>query len=119
MTGAEQVPGTLFVITAPSGTGKSTIASRLLERTRRLRFSVSYTTRKPRQGEQDGREYHFVDDDENPPELYTQIPDGYAGAASPIDPSRADASPWIEELPVIREFRRRFKIKAPSSGSRS
>jgi guanylate kinase len=63
MTGAEQVPGTLFVITAPSGTGKSTIASRLLERTRRLCFSVSYTTRKPRRGEQDGREYHFVDDD--------------------------------------------------------
>ncbi len=58
-----QLPGTLFVITAPSGTGKSTIARCLLERTRDLHFSVSFTTRKPRQGEQDGRAYHFIDED--------------------------------------------------------
>ena len=37
-----------------------------------------------------------------------QIPDGFAGEISEIDPSRADASPWLERLPVIREFRRRI-----------
>ncbi len=53
--------GLLFALSAPSGTGKSTLAARLLERVPGLRFSVSYTTREPRQGEQNGREYHFVD----------------------------------------------------------
>jgi guanylate kinase len=54
--------GTLFVISAPSGTGKSTLARRLLVDVPGLRFSVSYTTRARREGEQDGREYAFVDD---------------------------------------------------------
>jgi hypothetical protein len=57
-----------------------------------------------------GYEYHFVDDDLDPPELYSQIPPGFAGEPAPTDPDRADASPWIEELPVIREFRRRLRI---------
>ena len=57
-----------------------------------------------------GYEYHFVDEDEDPPELYTQIPNGYVGEPSELDPDRADASPWIEELPVIREFRKRLRI---------
>jgi hypothetical protein len=54
-----------------------------------------------------GFEYHFVDEDEDPPRLHSQIPPGYAGAASGLDPSRADASAWLDRLPVIREFRRR------------
>jgi guanylate kinase len=54
--------GTLFVISAPSGTGKSTLSRRLLETVPGLVFSVSYTTRPRRAGEQSGREYHFVDD---------------------------------------------------------
>ena len=54
--------GTLFVISAPSGTGKSTLARRLLESVPGLVFSVSYTTRPRRAGEQSGREYQFVDD---------------------------------------------------------
>ena len=54
--------GTLFVISAPSGTGKSTLARRLLESVPGLRFSVSYTTRPRRAGEENGREYEFVDD---------------------------------------------------------
>jgi hypothetical protein len=53
-----------------------------------------------------GYEYHFIDESEDPPRLYSQIPEGYAGAASELDASRADASAWIEQLPVIREFRR-------------
>ncbi len=54
-----------------------------------------------------GFEYHFWDHDEDPPELHTQIPDGYAGKPSKVDPSRADASAWLNELPVIREFKRK------------
>ena len=54
-------PGILFVLSAPSGTGKSTVARRLLERVPELEFSVSHTTRPIRAGEQDGRDYHFVD----------------------------------------------------------
>jgi guanylate kinase len=54
--------GHVFVIAAPSGTGKTTICRRILERDPRLRLSVSHTTRKPRAGEVDGVHYHFVSD---------------------------------------------------------
>jgi len=53
--------GLLFVITAPSGAGKSSLIAKLLADESGLTLSVSYTTRPPRPGEQDGREYHFVD----------------------------------------------------------
>jgi guanylate kinase len=53
--------GLLFVITAPSGAGKSSLIAKLLEDERGLALSVSYTTRAPRPGERNGREYHFVD----------------------------------------------------------
>jgi guanylate kinase len=52
--------GTLFIICAPSGAGKTSLVNALLEREPDLELSVSYTTRAPRPGEQDGREYHFV-----------------------------------------------------------
>jgi guanylate kinase len=54
--------GILFVLSAPSGTGKSSLAERLVREVPDLAFSVSYTTRRRRSGEEDGREYHFVDD---------------------------------------------------------
>ena len=54
-----------------------------------------------------GYEYHFMDDTLDPPELYTQIPPGFAGAVSEVDASRVDASPWLEQMPVVRAFRRR------------
>jgi guanylate kinase len=50
----------LFIVSSPSGAGKTTLTRRFLERVPKSRFSVSHTTRKPRAGEQDGREYHFV-----------------------------------------------------------
>ena len=52
--------GILFVISAPSGTGKTTVARRVQTVIPGLQWSVSYTTRSPRPGEEDGREYHFV-----------------------------------------------------------
>ena len=54
--------GRLFVITAPSGAGKSSLIKALLAAHPELKLSISYTTRAPRPGEQDGREYHFVDE---------------------------------------------------------
>lgn len=54
------MPGKLFVITGPSGVGKSTIDREVVRRTG-AEFSVSATTRPPRPGEVDGREYRFVD----------------------------------------------------------
>src|SRR4051812_15047786 len=62
MRRAPKRPGLLFVITAPSGAGKSSLINALLREDPSLRLSISYTTRAPRPGEQDGREYHFVDD---------------------------------------------------------
>lgn len=52
--------GLLLVISAPSGTGKSTLIRRLCAEFPDLVFSISYTTRAPRPGEVNGREYHFV-----------------------------------------------------------
>ena len=53
--------GSLFVVSAPSGAGKSSLVSAVLAEDKRLALSVSFTTRPPRSGEVDGREYHFVD----------------------------------------------------------
>lgn len=50
----------LFVVSGPSGVGKSTVLRRVVPRVPGLSFVVSHTTRKRRQGEEDGRDYHFV-----------------------------------------------------------
>jgi len=52
--------GNLFIVCAPSGAGKTSLVNALLEREPDLELSVSFTTRAPRPGEADGREYHFV-----------------------------------------------------------
>ena len=54
------MPGDLFVVVAPSGAGKTSLVHRLLGVETGIRLSVSHTTRAPREGEVDGREYHFV-----------------------------------------------------------
>ncbi len=54
----------ILLISGPSGAGKSTVYHELMRREPRLAFSVSATTRPPRQGERDGVDYHFVDDAE-------------------------------------------------------
>jgi guanylate kinase len=51
----------LMILSSPSGAGKTTLTRMLLERCPHLRFSVSHTTRAPRDSEVDGRDYHFVD----------------------------------------------------------
>jgi len=52
--------GNLFIVCAPSGAGKTSLVAELLKDDPKIKLSVSYTTRKPRPGEVDGREYHFV-----------------------------------------------------------
>ncbi len=52
--------GNLFIVCAPSGAGKTSLVNELLKADPQIRLSVSHTTRKPRAGEVDGREYHFV-----------------------------------------------------------
>jgi guanylate kinase len=52
--------GIVYIISAPSGSGKTTLTNRLLSLVPGLEFSISYTTRKPRGSEQNGREYFFV-----------------------------------------------------------
>ncbi|WP_295313037.1 guanylate kinase [Roseobacter sp.] len=54
--------GLLIILSSPSGAGKSTLARRLRDWDPEIAFSVSATTRAPRPGEEDGREYHFVND---------------------------------------------------------
>ncbi len=53
--------GTLFIVSAPSGAGKTTLVRMLMAQDPAIRHSVSYTTRAPRPGEQDGHDYNFVD----------------------------------------------------------
>jgi hypothetical protein len=52
-----------------------------------------------------GMEYHYLET-EDPPVWMSQIPPGFAGAVSPNDPWRADACAWLNELPVVKDFRR-------------
>ena len=54
--------GTLYTVSAPSGAGKTSLVNALIERTLNLRVSVSHTTRPMRPGEEDGINYHFVDE---------------------------------------------------------
>lgn len=56
-----KIPGTLYIISAPSGGGKTSLVNALLESVSNLEVSISYTTRAPRPGEKEGIDYHFVD----------------------------------------------------------
>ena len=60
MRAKHKLPGLVAILSAPSGTGKTTICNNLLKRNRDYRFSVSVTTRSPRRRERDGIDYYFV-----------------------------------------------------------
>ncbi|HEY7986715.1 MAG TPA: guanylate kinase [Methylophilaceae bacterium] len=57
-----EITGNLFIVTAPSGAGKTTLVRALLAADPRIKLSISYTTRAPRPGETNGVDYHFVDE---------------------------------------------------------
>ncbi len=61
---ANSTRGCLFIISAPSGAGKTTLCNAILKKFPNLYYSISHTTRKPRTGEQDGVDYFFITDDE-------------------------------------------------------
>ncbi len=61
---SNEVAPLIFIISAPSGTGKTTLIRRVMALDQNLAFSVSHTTRAPREGEIDGRDYYFVNHDE-------------------------------------------------------
>lgn len=80
--------GKLFIISAPSGTGKTTLLQKVMAEVASLQFSVSHTTRQPREGECNGREYHFVDrqefsrmQEENLFLEWAQVHDNYYGTS--------------------------------------
>lgn len=54
--------GTLFIVSAPSGTGKTSLVNALVRDTNHLKLSISHTTRSPRSKEIDGYNYHFIDE---------------------------------------------------------
>src|SRR5207253_8700069 len=60
---ASAARGLLFIVSAPSGAGKTTLVERLVEQTPQLKMSRSYTSRRARQGEHDGVDYNFVSRD--------------------------------------------------------
>ncbi len=66
-----------------------------------------------------GYEYHFVDEETDPPRLHSQIPPGFAGEPNPLDPSRADASAWLDALPVVQEFRAKVLARPPAPKTRT
>lgn len=64
MRSRKRKEGILIIVSAPSGCGKSTVVHALMEKRKNLRFSVSATTRKPRDGETEGVDYYFVSREE-------------------------------------------------------
>ena len=83
--------GSLFVITGPSGAGKGTVLKEVIKNLDRLYFSVSATTRKPREGEVDGVHYHFMTKERFESLIaddrfleYAQYAENYYG--TPLDP---------------------------------
>ena len=63
MTANTSATGTLYVFSAPSGAGKTSLVKALLEKTEAIGVSVSHTTRDPRPGEENGKDYNFVSQD--------------------------------------------------------
>lgn len=80
--------GNLFIVSAPSGAGKTSLVRAMMERLGKVAFSVSHTTRAMRPGEQEGRDYHFIDVPTFEAEIaagafleYAKVFDNYYGTA--------------------------------------
>ena len=86
--------GNVFIVCAPSGAGKTSLVAELLRRERKARLSVSHTTRAPRPGEQDGRDYHFV----SKPVFQTMIEKGaFLESAEVHGNLYGTSQKWIDE----------------------
>jgi len=100
--------GILFFLSAPSGAGKTTLSNQLLRQVENLRLSISYTTRLPRAGEIDGREYHFVTETEflrlqkqNAFAEWARVHDFFYGTArAPLEEALAQGSDLLLDIDV-------------------
>jgi guanylate kinase len=98
--------GLLFVLSSPSGAGKSTLARMLLEADGQIAMSVSVTTRPQRPGEEDGKDYHFVNGDEFEEmvadhaflEYATVFGNRYATPAAPVQKNLADGQDVLFDI---------------------
>ncbi len=88
------MPGNLYIVSAPSGAGKTSLVAALLEADNGIRKSVSYTTRPPRPGETDGVHYHFVK-----PEAFEQMAKAgdFLESALVHDNRYGTSRKWVEE----------------------
>ncbi|MFP4154259.1 MAG: guanylate kinase [Halothiobacillaceae bacterium] len=98
--------GTLYIVSAPSGAGKTSLVRALVEQDAQVRLSVSHTTRAPRPGEEDGRHYHFVDEpaframiDEGAFIEHARVFDNFYGTSR-----KAVTDPMEEGLDVVLEI---------------
>lgn len=111
-------PGQVFVLSGPSGAGKSTVAGRVRELLPELAYSVSVTTRPPRQGETDGVDYHFISRDEFEQRIaagemaeYAEIFGNYYGtSARVLSQSLQEGRDLLLEIDVdgAEQLRRKF-----------
>jgi guanylate kinase len=100
--------GILFILSAPSGAGKTTLSRQILDRWPDLRLSISYTTRTPRLGEVDGRDYHFIDEDQflqlrtaGAFAEWAQVHDYlYGTARAPLDEALASGHDFLLDIDV-------------------
>ena len=98
--------GNLFIISAPSGAGKTTLCKAVLDRIPNMLYSVSYTTRKPRKGEQNGIDYYFITEDDFKNRIkngkwaeWAKVYDNYYGTSSEfIDTSLAAGSDILLDI---------------------
>ena len=86
--------GNLFIISAPSGAGKTSLVSALLKHNKQIALSISYTSRLPRPGEVNGKDYHFIS-----PEMFLEMAkDGeFLESAEVYGNFYGTSQPWIEK----------------------
>jgi guanylate kinase len=114
---------TVFIISAPSGSGKSTLVFKLLQRDPRLRFSVSYTTRKPRGREKPGESYNFISRSEFEQRIdrgefleYAEVFGNYYGTnRNALEQARREGKDLVLDIDV--QGARQLKKKLPEAVS--
>jgi guanylate kinase len=115
--------GILFILSAPSGAGKTTLSRKILEQAPDLQLSISYTTRAPRAGELDGRDYHFIDEarftalrDAGAFAEWAQVHDFlYGTARAPLDAALANGQDFLLDIDV--QGARQMKASYPEAVS--